>query len=129
MLIDVPADSRIYEATEMELAERYVHDLPEAAAVRICPIEGLSTLNESRDAEKCLGTEEGSRILIVTSDFHTRRSLSIFRREVRGKVFSVAAARDESEFGTRWWTHREWAKTCLYEWMRLLWWTLVERWR
>ncbi len=65
---------------------------PQAASVRICPIEGLSTREEAHDVEKCLAGEEGRRVLIVTSDFHTRRALSIFRQEVPGKIFSVAAA-------------------------------------
>jgi hypothetical protein len=128
VVIDVPASAKIYGLTQVQLAEKYIQGLPEAASVRICPIEGLSTREESHDVEKCLAGEEGSRILIVTSEFHTRRSLSIFRHEVPGKSFSVAAARDETQFGTRWWTHRQWAKTCVDEWLRLLWWTAVERW-
>jgi uncharacterized SAM-binding protein YcdF (DUF218 family) len=128
MVIDVPAAAKIYQFTELQLAEKYVESLPEAATVTICPIKGLSTREESRDAARCLELEGGNRILIVTSDFHTRRSLSIFRHEVRGKVFSVAAARDDAQFGTRWWTHRQWAKTCMDEWLRLLWWSALERW-
>jgi len=128
VVIDVPATARVYDFTQVELAEKYVHGLPEAASVHICPIVGLSTRDEARDAEKCLAGEEGSRILIVTSEFHTRRSLSIFRHEVRGKSFSVAVARDDTQFGTRWWTHRQWAKTCVDEWLRLIWWNGVERW-
>jgi DUF218 domain-containing protein len=128
VVIDVPAAARIYESTELELAKKYIADLPQAASVRICPIKGLSTREESHDAEKCLATEEGTRILIVTSDYHTRRSVSIFRHEVHGKSFSVAAARDDTQFGTRWWTNRQWAKTCVDEWLRLLWWSAVERW-
>jgi hypothetical protein len=129
VVIDVPAATMIYEFSQVQLAEKYVESLPRAASIRICPIEGLSTREESHDAEKCLETEEGSKILIVTSEFHTRRALSIFRHEVRGKSFSIAGARDETQFGTLWWTHREWAKTCLDEWQRLLWWSAVERWR
>jgi uncharacterized SAM-binding protein YcdF (DUF218 family) len=128
VVIDVPAAARIYESTELELAKKYIEDLPQAALVRICPIKGLSTREESHDAEKCLATEEGTRILIVTSDYHTRRSVSIFRHEVKGKSFSVAAARDDTQFGTRWWTNRQWAKTCVDEWLRLVWWNAVERW-
>jgi len=129
ILIDVPTTATIYEFSQVQLAERYIHDLPEAASVRICPIEGLSTRDESHDVEKCLARETGSRVLIVTSEFHTRRSLSIFRHEVRGKSFAVAAAHDDSQFGARWWAHRQWAKTCLDEWLRLLWWNAVERWK
>jgi len=129
VVIDVPAAARIYAFTQVELAEKYVQGLPQSASVGICPIEGLSTRDEARDAEKCLAHEEGNRILIVTSDFHTRRALSAFRREIHGKVFAVAGAHDATNFGTRWWTHRQWAKTCVDEWLRLLWWTAVDRWR
>jgi len=131
VVMDVPVAAKIYGVNEMQFAEKYVGSLPEAAALRICPIKGLSTREESHDAEKCLANADvaGSRILIVTSDYHSRRALSIFRHELPGKTFSVAAARDDSEFGTRWWTHREWAKTCTGEWERLLWWNAVERWR
>ena len=129
VVIDVPAAARIYGFTQLELAEKYVEHLPQAASVRVCSIKGLSTREESHDVGKCLAPEEGSRVLIVTSDFHTRRALSIFRNEVRGKFFSVAAARDDTQFGTRWWTNRQWAKTCFEEWQRLVWWNTVERWR
>ena len=129
VVIDVPADVRIYDFTQVQLAEKYIQGLPQAAAVRICPIAGLSTREESHDAEKCLAGEAGNRILIVTSEFHTRRALSIFRHEVRGKLFSVAGTRDHRQFGTRWWAHRQWSKTCMDEWMRLLWWSVVERWQ
>ena len=129
VVIDVPAEARIYELTQVEIAERYIRGLPESGSVRVCPIEGLSTRDEAHDVEKCLAGEKGGRILIVTSEFHTRRALSIFRHEVHGKSFSVAAAYGDTEFGVRWWKHREWAKTCLYEWMRLVWWITVDRWR
>lgn len=128
VVIDVPADARIFGFTDVQLAEQYFRRLPEAASVRICPIEGLSTKAEAHDEEKCLAQETGNRILLVTSDYHTRRALSIFRHEIRGKSFSIAAAYDDAEFGTRWWTHREWAKTCLNEWMKGLWWNAVDRW-
>lgn len=129
MVIDVPAGSTIYKFSQVELASMYVQDLPEAASVEICPIVGLSTRDESHDVEKCLAHIAGSRVLIVTSDFHTRRALSIFRHEIRGKLFSVAAAYDETEFGPRWWAHRQWAKTCLEEWLRVFWWNGIERWK
>jgi len=129
LVIDVPAAARVFGFTEVQLAGQYAQHLPQAASIAICPIEGLSTRDEAHDAERCLAREQGNRILIVTSDFHTRRALSIFRHEIPGKSFSIAAVYDDSEFGTRWWTHREWAKTCLYEWLRLVWWMTIDRWR
>ena len=129
VLIDVPADTKIYDMSQLELAGKYVRNLPDSAVVRLCPIAGLSTREEARDVERCLTPQDGTRILIVTSDFHTRRALTIFRHELRDKTFSVAAAQDPEEFGTRWWTHRQWAKTFVGEWVRVLWWNFVDRWR
>lgn len=129
VLIDVPAESRTFGFTDSQLAEMYVHGLPQAASVGICPIVGLSTKAETRDEEKCLAREQGNRILIVTSDYHTRRALCIFRHEIHGKSFSVAASYDDAQFGPRWWTRRQWAKTCLDEWMKVFWWNLIDRWR
>src|ERR1700740_2208002 len=88
IVLDVPTNGRIYESTQIQLAEKYVHDLPQVGAVSICPIDGLSTKDESKDAEKCMAREGGGRVLLVTSDFHTRRALSVFRREVPGHEYS-----------------------------------------
>src|ERR1700756_1217006 len=129
VLIDVPAEAKIYELSQLDLARKYVRDLPDSASVSICPIRGLSTREETHDVEKCLTAENGTSILIVASDCRTRRALSIFRHEIRGKYFSVAAAHNSTEFGSRWWTHRQWAKTCTDEWLRTIWWNVVERWK
>ncbi|MGH9494092.1 MAG: YdcF family protein [Candidatus Sulfotelmatobacter sp.] len=128
ILLDVPANAQVFGTGEIELAKRYVNGLPEAAAISICPIEGLSTKAEAFDIKKCLEHESAANILVVTSDFHTRRALSILRHEIPFKAFSVAAVHDPTQFGLRWWTHRQWAKTCVDEWLRLLWWSVVERW-
>ena len=129
VLIDVPSGVRIYQYTQVELAENYLHTLPQSAQLSVCPIVGLSTRDESHDVAHCLEQIPGDEVLIVTSDFHTRRALSIFRHELKGKTFSVAAAHDDVQFGQRWWTHRQWAKTCLDEWLKFIWWESVERWR
>lgn len=129
IVLDVPAEDKIYEFTQLQLAQKYAQDLPERASISVCPIEGLSTKDESRDTEKCIAKAGGGSVLIVTSDFHTRRALSVFRREVPGHEYSVAASRDDAQFGVRWWTHRQWAKTFVDEWMRLIWWKVVDQWR
>jgi uncharacterized SAM-binding protein YcdF (DUF218 family) len=128
IVIDVPAEGQIYEFSLLQLARRYAEDLSPKASISICPIEGLSTKDEVRDAEPCLAREAAKSVLIVTSDFHTRRALHIFQKEIPGVSFSVAAARDSKQFGIRWWAHRQWAKTFLDEWLRLIWWTCVDRW-
>ena len=129
VLLDVPATAKVYGSTETELAEKYARDLGRTDSIRVCPIEGLSTRDEAHDAEKCLAGENAKRILLVTSDFHTGRALNIFRHEMKGKTFSVAATHNEAQFGARWWTHREWAKTCFEEWLKVFWWNAIDRWR
>jgi hypothetical protein len=128
ILLDVPLNSTIYEFTQIQLAHKYVSDLPQAASISICPIQGLSTKDESKDVEKCLVREPVKTVLIVTSDFHTRRALSILRRELPQYEFSVAAAGDKEQFGARWWTHRQWAKIFLDEWLRTIWWKTIDQW-
>jgi hypothetical protein len=129
IVLDVPTNSTIYEFTQLQLAQRYIQDLPQRASISVCPIDGLSTKDESKDVEKCLAREAATSVLIVTSDFHTRRALSVFQREVPQYRYSVAAARDEEHFGIRWWRHREWARTVAYEWLRLIWWKMIDEWR
>jgi hypothetical protein len=129
IVLDVPNNAKLYEFTQIELAQKYIQDLPQAASVSICAIDGLSTKDEAKEAEKCLQREGAKSVLIVTSDFHTRRALEIFRQEFPGREFSVAAARNDEGFGTKWWTHRQWAKTFVDEWLRLIWWKTIDQWR
>ena len=129
VVLDVPTTAKLYEFTQIQLARKYVEDLPQGALVSVCPIDGLSTKDESKDAEKCIARDGARSVLIVTSDFHTRRALSIFRKEAPGHEYSAAAARNDEQFGARWWTHRQWSKTFVDEWLRLIWWKTVDRWR
>lgn len=128
LLVDVSAADKVYGFSEVQLAQKYIESLPEANSIQVCPIEGLSTKDESRDVERCLSSSE-HRVLIVTSEFHTRRALDIFRHEIPGITFSTGAAFDTTQFGPHWWEHRQWAKTCLDEWLRVIWWNLIDRWR
>ena len=128
VIIDVNTGLRIYRWTLPELAQEYVRELPQAASIIICPIQGLSTKEETRDTAVCLQSAGAREVLLVTSDFHTRRALSIFRRELPNYRFHVAAAADP-RFGTEWWRHREWAKVNVDEWQRFLWWETIDQWR
>lgn len=128
MILNVPAGARIYQWTHPELAAKYVQDLPQAQAISICPIMGLSTKAEAQDAAPCLRKASVHKVLLVTSDYHTRRALSILQRELPQYEFSVTAAYDPREFGAAWWQQREWAKVNAGEWVRLMWWEAVDRW-
>lgn len=129
LILDVPARERVYGSSTAELAARWAKDLPEGSAISTCPIYGLSTRDEAREAAHCIEQVGAHSVTLVTSDFHTRRALSTFRHEVPAMNFSVGAAHTPVRFGAAWWTRREWAKTTAYEWSRFAWWECVDRWR
>lgn len=129
LLLNASADLRIYQWDLRELAERYLRETPQISTASVCPIHGLSTRDESHDAIHCLDAFGAHNVLLVTSDYHTARSLDTFQHEFPQMRFSVAAARDDREFGLRWWQHRQWAKTFLGELTKFAWWELVDRWR
>src|SRR5882762_853145 len=94
MVLDAPAGSHIYRWSQLELAQQYLSGLPAAQQLSACPIFGLSTRDEARDVARCLAANgsEIHRVLLVTSDFHTRRALAVFRHEIPGVQFSAGAA-------------------------------------
>jgi DUF218 domain len=129
MLLDVPANAKLYQWNMLELAQQYVYGLPESRSVTICPIYGLSTKAEAKDVLNCLKTLGAHSVLIATSDYHTRRALTTFKHELPGMQISVASASDSNQFGGSWWKHRQWAKLNFDEWLKLVWWEAIDRWR
>ncbi len=129
VFLDEVTRDLIFDQRLTDLAQKYVNSLPEAGRVSVCPIVGFSTFAEADDVSRCLQPLGAHRVLIVTSEFHTRRALAIFRHRLPQYQFSVAAARGPGSFGDAWWTDREWAKITLNEWMKLLWFEAVDRWR
>jgi len=129
VFLDVVVRDQIFDQRLTDLARKYADSLPEASRFSVCPITGFSTNAESDDVNRCLQSAGVHAALIVTSDFHTRRALTIFRHRLPQYRFSVAAAHDPAQFGNAWWTNREWAKVTLDEWMKLVWWEAVDRWR
>ena len=113
------------------LESNYGHDL--ADRVDFCVVEGDvdSTLQEAQVLEGCIREHHLQSLIVVTSDYHTRRAGMIWRR-VRGKddpllriwVHGV----DDPEFQAKgWWRQRLWAKTWLMEATKLVWSGAVER--
>lgn len=129
MWIDVVARDQVFDRSLVDIAQKYVSKLPESGRVRVCPLQGPSTYAEADDVRRCLRPFGIHRILIVTSGFHTRRALTIFRHRLPEYVFSAAAVHGPSQYGSAWWTNREWAKATLDEWLKLVWWEAVDRWR
>jgi len=129
IFLDVETRNQIYDTRLIDIAQNYASHLPEAGHVSVCPIVGFSTFAEADDVSRCLQPLGAHRVLIVTSDYHTRRALMIFRRRLPQYQFSSAGASDPKEFGAAWWTKREWAKVTFDEWSKTIWWQMVDRWR
>ncbi len=129
VLLDVPVAAKIYGLSLSDIAQDYVQRLPQKNLVNICPIAGLSTKAEAQDVALCLNQLKVHSLLLVTSDYHTRRALSAFQHELPGYEIHIASASDLQQFGSSWWKHRQWAKTNFEEWLRLAWWEAIDRWR
>jgi DUF218 domain len=129
LILNVPAGAYVYRTSELDLAQQWIQGLPQAQSISICPIRGTSTKAEAEEASRCLQPFGARRVLLVTTDFHTARALSIFKHRVPNYEYSIAASFDLNEFGPHWWQRREWAKTNFDEWLRRVWWELVDRWR
>ena len=123
-------DERVFGRTRADLANQFIRDTMANLANRIdvCPTRG--DLPESVvQVTRCIPNVGVQRILFVTSDYKTRRTLSIFNRLLPQYHWSVVAAEDPSQFGHEWWKHRQWAKHMVVEWNDLLWWNCLERWQ
>jgi uncharacterized SAM-binding protein YcdF (DUF218 family) len=121
-----------YGHSHVDLAKEYISHTAGASApqVSVCAINGDSTKFEAQQVNACLQTMQPppQSVIISTDNYHTRRALSIFRHELPQYQWTAAAANADFLFGTPWWKNREWAKTYLMEWQKLLWWEFVDRW-
>jgi uncharacterized SAM-binding protein YcdF (DUF218 family) len=131
LLLDASADGHYFGKTEVQYAQSFLDGAPEdiRGRVQVCPYEADSTFEETESVVQCLKKVEARSALIVTSTYHTRRALSTFRKREPGYQWSATGAPDPYAWNPHWWKHREWAKTHLGEWERMIWWQLVDRWR
>jgi hypothetical protein len=131
LLVDSPIDQVTFGRTLATQEEEFIRGTAGKLSdhVLVCPIRGDSTVEETSYVQRCLQGQGLNSVILVTSDFHTRRALSIFRRRLSQYDWSVAASRDEARFGEKWWQQREWAKTTALEWAKLIWWNTIDRWR
>ncbi len=131
MFVDAISDRKVFGHTQAEYAQNFINesagDLRDR--VKVCPIARDSTVSEIEWVTRCIDSVDAKSVLIVTSEAHTRRALSVMQHFEPGYDWSVAATTDPLEFGFKWWQNREWSKMMLAEAERMLWWQLVDRWR
>jgi len=81
----------------------------------------FSTRDEAQKVKPSLERLGIRRLLVVTSDFHTRRAGIILRRVLGpGIEVTIVGVPDPYWTSSAWWTNREGQKTEFYEWSKTL---------
>jgi uncharacterized SAM-binding protein YcdF (DUF218 family) len=125
IIVDEDASHKFYGRTLAERRRQELAGNPNIQAV-VCPIYGATTSTESGDVARCLDSMGARSVLIVTSDFHTRRALSIMRGRIPSIQWSVASAKTDYD-PSAWWESGSSAETFSEEWMSFIYWTTVEK--
>jgi uncharacterized SAM-binding protein YcdF (DUF218 family) len=107
------------------LERNYGQDLAER--VDFCDVgpDVDSTVQEAQALNRCILEHQWKSVVVVTSNYHTRRAGLIWRRvmgrlnpSLRISVYGV----DDPEFqADDWWRRRLWAKTWVLEFTKLIW--------
>src|SRR5438067_5738533 len=107
------------------LDTNYGHELSER--VDFCDIgpDVDSTKQEAHRIGECIRDHHWASIIVVTSNYHTRRAGIIWRRMMRKEnpalQISVYGVADQDFRAEGWWRKRLWAKTWLMEFTKLIW--------
>jgi uncharacterized SAM-binding protein YcdF (DUF218 family) len=135
LIMDVQVSTSQFGVSNSDLAQAFVAKNAPARAT-VCETYADSTFGETVDVARCLQPFHASSVLIVTSAYHSRRALTIFRKRLPQYQWHVASQGGPLEPGRpwvrtadEWWKNRRWAKTILDEWQKWIWWFVVDRWR
>jgi uncharacterized SAM-binding protein YcdF (DUF218 family) len=115
----VSGPSGIYGHYECDLAIPFAvkAGYPESYFVHL-ENDARSTQEEARDAIARLRQLGVHSVLLVTSDYHTRRAGKIFRSAAPDLRFIVVAAPDVSFTPDGWWHNRQGEKIAFNEWLK-----------
>jgi uncharacterized SAM-binding protein YcdF (DUF218 family) len=122
VIVDADDSRTIYGKTDADRAQVVARgQVALAGAITICAMDADSTLDEAQDVASCLKATNAHTVMLVTSDFHTRRALAVFRHELPGYQWSVAATGGDVGAGNA-------IALRLQEGLKLVWWQAVDRW-
>lgn len=111
-----------YLRSYASIAELMRHDLtdrgvPESAVV-VFPIHAEDTLEETEALSRFLSSHGWKKVLLVTSNYHTRRARYIYERILpAGFELRVVSAPDSDFDPDNWWRSREGEKIFLHEFL------------
>ncbi|MBV9611068.1 MAG: YdcF family protein, partial [Acidobacteriaceae bacterium] len=112
-LLGNESDATIQYAVGKGYAQSQFRPLPLPDAVR-------STRAEADFVGRSLKERRIDKILLVTSNYHTRRAAQLFRRSNPKLQIVVIAAPDPNFTPSTWWKSREGQKTFALEWMKTI---------
>lgn len=102
----------IAELMQRDLTDRGV---PTTAVIRF-PNRAHNTLDEAGAVSEFLSSRGWKKIIVVTSNYHTRRARFVYERSLMpGTELRVVAASDPDYDPNSWWRTREGLKTFFYE--------------
>jgi len=128
VLLSVPKESywgqSVPPMARSFLEKTYGNEL--AARVDFCETSGdvNSTVQEAHAISPCIEERNWQSVVVVTSDYHTRRAGMIWRRLVRHdnpKISIWIEGISDPEFQQPWWRHRQSAKVFVMESGKLVW--------
>jgi uncharacterized SAM-binding protein YcdF (DUF218 family) len=127
VLLSVPKESywgqSVPPVARAYLEHTYGKDL--AARIDFCEISGEvdSTAQEARALRPCIQEHHWQSVVIVTSNYHTRRAGMLWKRTNRSdpKIHMWVEGVADPEFQQPWWRHRQSAKIWLMETSKLVW--------
>jgi uncharacterized SAM-binding protein YcdF (DUF218 family) len=97
--------------------------VPESRIVELRPPEGVNSTFDEAQALLVYCRERGIHsVVIVTSDFHSRRARYIFRKELKGAGVKVLVAPiSDRKYGAgNWWTIEDGVIGCENEYLKLI---------
>lgn len=124
-LLSVPRESywgqSIPPVARAYLERTYGNEL--AARVDFCETgaDVDSTAQEAQALLPCIEEHHWNSVVIVTSNYHTRRAGILWRRTTKPDLHLWVEGVSDPEFQSPWWRHRQAAKTWVTESLKLVW--------
>lgn len=122
-----PVGGEVWGST---LSARRVLSLAQPDPVRVSEFRlgATSTVEEAMQLVPLFRALGADTIALVTSNYHTRRALSVFRRVAGGDPAFIAFAAHGPDFPSPWWRSRYGRRTWLIETTKNAYWHLIEKW-
>lgn len=128
LLVDVAA-APVYGIPEAQLFENYVKQKGVAPdQLRRCESDSDNTAEEAAAIRSCLLRLGVKEVIIVTSEYHTRRARSILQHAFSGLgiVVRIHPVYNPYYWDSHWWRKRRWAKTFFMEALKTVWTTIEQ---